>query len=425
MICKELLFEQMQGIDDAVLERSETAPAKGRSLWIYTLASAACFCLIAAAIVAAPHTTPLEPSPAVSDPPAQTTPAEQTPLPTPEPAPDWTIHYNLVEPDTAVDAARRYIPGYFTEQLTESDLNHLVAEQHSEWMDFSGTAGFDGKGNLLDVFLIAVSSSGMSTQITISCNASPLRCYLLPEDPIVSRCGDVEYKVYQCCRSEYILLEAEAQINGHGYQFSMNASEKNLSAAKEDFRAVLTCFAGSDPDLFSITADSIPEWFDQKLTLAQAQEDGTFGAYMLSSVPTGFTAESICRYKDQNSDYLSGLWCKGYDDLRWKVSYYSEADAAHLTSVADTQNYDLALYPIPRAESVPAELREIVDNPIFEAKELTLETVYARAYQLNDAGDSGGWRMDFTVKYGDILVEIHTQGISPEWVYEQLKKLPI
>ena len=78
------------------------------------------------------------------------------------------------------------------------------------------------------------------------------------------------------------------------------------------------------------------------------------------------------------------------------------------------------MYPIPRADSVPKELREIVDNPIFDANELTLEAVYKRAYK---AGDTDEWRMEFSVKYNDVIVEVRTNGVEPEWVYQQLMKL--
>ena len=69
------------------------------------------------------------------------------------------------------------------------------------------------------------------------------------------------------------------------------------------------------------------------------------------------------------------------------------------------------------------ELREIVDNPIFDANELTLETVYMRAYKADEAGDVDGWRMAFSVKYGDVIVEVRTKGVEPEWVYQQLMNL--
>ncbi len=76
-----------------------------------------------------------------------------------------------------------------------------------------------------------------------------------------------------------------------------------------------------------------------------------------------------------------------------QVSFFEENDKARLTSVGETQNYDLALYPIPRGDSVPDELRIIVNNPIFLIEELSLGVVQTRAYEVSDAGDEPGYRM--------------------------------
>ena len=111
------------------------------------------------------------------------------------------------------------------------------------------------------------------------------------------------------------------------------------------------------------------------------------------------------------------------EELSWVISEYKETDSERLTSIADTENYDLARYPIPRAESVPEELREIVNCPIFSAEELTLDAVYKRAYKADDAGDVDGWRMMFAVKYGDVVIELRTKGVEPEWVFQQLMNI--
>lgn len=105
------------------------------------------------------------------------------------------------------------------------------------------------------------------------------------------------------------------------------------------------------------------------------------------------------------------------------VTPYTEADACHLTGVYEPENYDLSLYPIPRADSVPEELREIVDDSIFDAEALTLEAVYRRAYKVSDEGDTDGWRMQFSVRYDDVIIAISSKGVEPEWLYEQLKGL--
>ena len=157
------------------------------------------------------------------------------------------------------------------------------------------------------------------------------------------------------------------------------------------------------------------------MTEAKAEPD--FGRYLPSEIPAGFGDASIYRFKFQDSNFLTATWSRGMDDLSWVVTPYTEEDAHRLTSADDKENYDLSLYPIPRADSVPDELREIVDNPIFEAEELTPKAVYCRVYKVNDAGDTDGWRMKFSVKYGDVIVSISTKGVEPEWVYQQLVNL--
>ncbi len=76
------------------------------------------------------------------------------------------------------------------------------------------------------------------------------------------------------------------------------------------------------------------------------------------------------------------------------------------------------------AESVPEELWEIVENPIFEIGDLTEEAVRARAYQIEEQGDTDGYRMRFSVLYpGDVLVGISVKGVDPERVYQMLAQL--
>ena len=48
---------------------------------------------------------------------------------------------------------------------------------------------------------------------------------------------------------------------------------------------------------------------------------------------------------------------------------------------------------------------------------------YRRAYKVDDAGDTDGWRMKFSVRYGDVVVAVSTKGVEPEWVYQQLTNL--
>lgn len=417
------LLNAMELVDPVYVEGADLTPRKQKTGWAAWGAIAACFCLVAVAAVsnlqsndvpAPPDSTQTTP-PHITQTPDKDVPGSPTPV-----IPDWTVHYN--EPTGSLDAARKYIPGYFTEELNPQELAAVTPPVPAEGMTLSGRAGFDGDGKLLEVFL-NVSTSLPDTAVSVTVTDGLLyRDYILLDEPVSSFCNGVEYRVYQ----SGAYLDADAEIGGYVFQFLMKADAAQTEQSKAVFEQVLACFThfeNNAPDLSVITPDVIPEYYNYDYSFNQAQGDSDFGAYFLQNVPSGYVEESIRRYKDQTSNSLSGLWCKGYDDLRWTVSFFTEADAARVTSVADTVNYDLSFYPIPQAESVPEELREIVGNPIFLAEELTLDAVRARAYQITEAGDSDGLRMAFSVKYGDILVEVRADGLDPEWVYTQLINL--
>lgn len=427
---KDRVVDSLGKIDDDMIQSVEALrQKKKRPAWMKWGAMAACFCLLIAAVAVAPNlfpgTTPVPPN--NNDFPIQTDPNQSEGSEHTEgPWNPWQANFNTVT--GVLDAARRYIPGYFTEELSADEIEALEPGMRIEYMQYSGFAGFDGDGNLIDVCLnVTTSIPNNDVSILISEDGITRDYVMDMVEPVISVCEKVEYKVYQWDNGNgQVTLAADAIINGYSYAFTMQTSTQNVKQAKEDFTRVLECFAyyaEGKPDLSAVVADEIPEWFDKSLSHQEALNDSDFGTFMLREVPSGFVAESIRRYKDQTADYLSGLWTSGYDELWWKVYTLGEADKDRLTSIEDTENYDLSLYPIPRASSVPEDLREIVDNPVFSADELTMDAVWARAYTTGEAGDSDGWRMAFSVRYGDTIVEVRTKGVDPEWVYHQLKNL--
>ena len=445
---KDKVVDSLGRIDDDMIQSVEALrQKKKRPAWTKWGAMVACLCLIVASAVVIPRIT--DPSPfgvpipnpdgtiqrgdepdVYPDHPILRPGDEGYVSPGTEPAEGpwnpWQVHFNTVT--GMLDAARRYIPGYFTEELSAEDLEALEPGMRIEYMQYSGHAGFDGDGNLIDIYLnVTTSIPDSDVSILISENGITRDYVMDMVEPVLSVCEKVEYKVYQWDNGNgQVTLAADAEINGYSFAFTMQTSTQDAKQAKEDFTRVLECFAyyaEGKPDLSAVVADEIPEWYDKSLSHQDALNDSDFGAFMLREIPSGFVAESIRRYKDQTEDYLSGLWTSGYDELRWKVYAISEADEGRLTSVADIENYDLSLYPIPRASSVPDDLREIVDNPIFDADELTIDVVWTRAYSTGEAGDSDGWRMAFSVRYGDTIVEVRTKGAEPEWLYQQLVNL--
>lgn len=416
------LLDKMELVDIAYVEAANVEGKKDKSIWWRWGTMAACLCILVLAgrmRVKGFEDRGTKP-PVTEEPPIQTGTEHAVHTPTAEPQ---RQHFVYNEVTGGFDAARLYIPGYFTEALDEGELAAMLPEEHPEW-ECTGTAGFDGTGVLREVHL-KLSSSAADSPVFVTISENSIgKDNFSAEEPTLSVCNGVAYTIYQYPVGERrIALKAEAKIGECCLVFRMDVFADDLKRAKSDFERVLACFSvyeSKAPDLSLITADFIPENFDRLLTLSEALADPEYGDYMLEAAPEGFKEESIRRYKDQNDDFLSGLWTKGCEELRWRVSAYREGDAACITRVTEKENYDLSLYPIPRAESVPEELREIVDSPIFLAEELTLEAVYARAYKIDDAGDSSDWRMSFGVKYKDVVIRVSAKGVEPEWVYEQL-----
>lgn len=433
------LYQSFNIIDDDILERSEKKRKSNLSVHIKWSVLASCLCLVFVCVFII-HEVRNASEPNV--PKSGTTgtlvlnPNEESQYEdgsmeqAPEDVGDKPFNPGTLIFNDAIaflDASRMYIPGYFTEELDEKELSAIKPDREMPGMSFSAVAGYDGEGTLIEIFMNIDAPVLDDTVCVIFTKGNSNNCYELSGEPVVSSYGDMDFTIYQWTPdgSNYT-LDAYAEIGDWSIQIVYTATAETLEKAKTDFATIILCMSGyaeGKPDFSTITAEMIPEYFDKKLRLNEAYCDTDFGSFMIQELPKGFSEESIRRYKDQNNDYLSGLWTKGLANLSWKISAYDEDDAARLTSIAQTENYNLALYPIPRAESVPEELREIVDNPIFDANELTLEAVYVRAYKIEDAGDINGWRMAFSVKYGDVVVEIRTKGVEPDWVYEQLMSI--
>jgi len=441
---KDRIIDSLGRIDDDMIQHVETLrKKKRRPAWTKWGAMVACLCLIVASSFVISRIT--DPSPSgipIPDPDGTIQRGDEPDVypdhpilrpgdegyinpgtePAENPRTPWTIHFN--EGPSVLMASRPYIKGVFTEALNDTQLAALMPNAD---MSCSGYARFDNYGNLLEVVLQTETTLPESPVAIALADYYFGLDYVMSEADVVSVCNGLDYRVYQHNIGNTVELSAFTIINDIYFAFSMDVPQADLEQAKEAFQRVLECFAYYEegkPDLSDIVPEEIPELTEQMFnSLAEAQADPDFGRYMPSELPAGFGDTAIYRFKFQDSNFLSALWSKGLDDLNWVVKPYTEEDAHRLTSVKDMENYDLTLYPIPRADSVPDELREIVDNPIFEAEELTLETVYCRAYKVNDAGDTDGWRMRFSVKYGDVIVSLSTKGVEPEWLYQQLVNL--
>lgn len=423
------LLHKMDLIDPTYLEQADKIPKKKtRNLSMWALPAACLVFIVALALSVDFLRRSSDPFGILPD----ATPAtQQTQNVTVTDAPladeDLQVVFDSLlfnESQTIASATRIHLPGYFTEELNESELSAVLPNSNYSEQNVRATAGFDGNGTPIEVFLeIQHPFSDTPMFISFFHQTVPDTIYTSENTQVCTLNGRDFILTHMKTQDDQHALCACGEMNGWLMQIRYQ-SNKDEDTAKREFACVLadfTDYENGKPDFSAVTAETIPEFFDRQLSLQEALDDAQFGAFMLREVPEGFTEESVRRYKDQNQDFLSGLWTKGLAELRWKVAYYTDADAERLTEIAQTENYDLSLYPIPRADSVPEHLREIVDNPIFKAEELTLETVQKRAYTVADAGDVEGPRIAFSVLYGNVVAEIRAKGVDPAWIYEQLQ----
>jgi len=346
------------------------------------------------------------------------------------PAPDdkYTLVFNKADSQISANIA---IPGHFWNELTNDEVQKVfpnLIDTHT----ITATANFQSDETgaaLFNVDAHAVSADGLSTYIQIAPGEEVVD-YILEGDVKTSdvlgtavTAGYFETEP-NSKGEQNVIYFASFKLSGLSYYAELGGSEPESAALRDEFSSLIgTLIKEGAADLSIFDSPVIPELRNDKLDMNSASADPDFGAYLPDTIPDGFSFESAVRFINQESNYLSILWTKGMGDIHWSVSFLGEDDQARITSVDDTQNYDLTLYPIPRGESVPRELWTIVNDPIFRIEDLTLEVVQARAYEVSDAGDISGPRMRFGVLYGDILVEINVKGASSEAVLEMLHQI--
>lgn len=159
-------------------------------------------------------------------------------------------------------------------------------------------------------------------------------------------------------------------------------------------------------------AESCNQMSDSKqLTWEAAKEDAVYGKYVSVQVPEGYVYESGVR----SQSALSVVWCRGMEEIDIRCRQADESVSDWLVDAEQPQEYDLGLYTIPWADSVPQKLMQKVSNATFHRDQVTPEIVAARSYQVEDQGDVSGWRTNIRILYSDnVLVEITSKGPSPE-----------
>ena len=96
------------------------------------------------------------------------------------------------ETESVMDGSRKYIPGYFTEELSEQNTSVILPAATTN-LDISGFIGFDGDGNAVEVILeVTAPDYPESVAVSISQFQSP-RMYDLESEPELSVVNGKEF----------------------------------------------------------------------------------------------------------------------------------------------------------------------------------------------------------------------------------------
>ena len=332
-------------------------------------------------------------------------------------------------------SASRHIPGHFWYALTDAQYAALFPDfealRPDSRLPSTTTAHYRGDGSLFSVVLYEIDANGdtavyggsyVRTEITLA-PGEVFDCVVYDFTPVVTEVlgAEVIAGVFDWQPNDGVALYmADFQMGGIAYAVRLHDSDTGTSGAERLTSLVNILIRHGAPDMAVLANPVIPYLRDDALSLPEACADPDFGAAIPANVPGWLVFEEARRFVNQAEDSLSASWHTGYDYLNWYLSSVREEDITRAAGPAEREKYDLALYPIPRADSVPDALWEVVNNPVFLAETLTLDMVYARAYQIDDSGDTPGWRMNFSVLAGGTVIRVASKGVTPEEMWAML-----
>ncbi len=348
---------------------------------------------------------------------------------TPNSSSKYTLYFNKADGQTAAKQDIG-IRGHFWQELTNEELK-AIFPRLTETHTVTATANFQSderRASLFNIDAQAVSSAGLKTYIQLA-----------PGEVVLDYKFDAETKTSDVYGTAVNAGYFETKPNSKGirkvacfatfelsdvaYYVELSGTEADKEVAENEISEIIGLLIEGGAANLDVFHPVVPVLRDDRPSLNEARADVDFGPYLPIEIPLGFVFEDAQRFINQEQNLLFASWSKGMGYINWQVSLLDDDDKLRITSVAEAKNYDLSLYPIPRADSVPDELREMVDNPIFQIDELTLDTVRARSYEVLDSGDEQGQRMRFGVLYGDVLVELSIKGVSPEVVFDILQQI--
>ena len=365
------------------------------------------------------------------------------------------VNYQSVDGELAADAAPAWdlLEGSFSEELTRADIQNIFwgaegkpegAEGDLPWMLFlggytlSGSALYDKSGDLLWLNLWGEhEEADASFTLTLRPGELPFNCCLYPDLETTDVFG-TEVTGWSAWEDrdgdgteETCLCVSEFMAGEVGVRFETRAcsGEDPLDRAVFQNSLLVRQALSQDSGLYLnhlMTAQEVPQWRSAEFSsLEEARREADFAPYLPTEDFSGygeFTGRLTSQEGREHTLFLRWSW--GYDDVTIRVEL-PEGDPVreHVVDISAPETYDLRLYPIPWADSVPEEYRRTVDHPVFRAEDMSRAVVEARAYTPNELGDTNSLRIGFAVLHPDgTLVDYSCEGLSVEQVWDMVSE---
>ncbi len=338
---------------------------------------------------------------------------------------EHTLYFNNVDSQIA---NKLYIEGHFWEELTSLQAEKLLSNIAKKYQ-IDGTVNYSHTAESTSLFSVNTNfnTNGKDVKITIAPN-EVIKCYLIKGKPVFSEIEGVKIEagIFTTDKNskgeKNYIYHADFKIDDVAYYVEYSGKETD----KEFFTNIISDIVlGGKADLSILNNPTVPELRDDKLTENEAYAETDFGAY-LPKIPNSYLFNDATRFINQVNDYLFASWSHGYDDVSITISKLKEQDKDRIVSAQDKELYDMSLYPIPWGDSMPKDTREIIENPIFKIEDLTIDILKMRGYIRGETNDPSGnsVNMRFSVLYDGILIEVSTEGISSEYLFDELSKIP-
>ena len=313
-----------------------------------------------------------------------------------------------------VELEKMHIEGYFWEVLTDTQNEELFPTL-IEVFDISTTAHYSKKEAGIELVYIRselLTSNNENIELLLSQNDLYERSY---DELLLTSMNGIEVYggYYTHIGDNKISCIVKFYMNDMYYSITSH----DVTNTKE-IEKLVGYLTKRDSLNLSILNPIPPETLiNDSLTLEEACTDGDFGKFVPQELPKGYIFESISRMVNQEYNLMNISLTNGKDIFHWRISKIKEDEKVRITSVDEVKNYDLNQYAYPWIDAVPEERREIVMNPIFNIDGLSLDVVNSRIYKVEDVEDLS---MNFSVLYDEILVEVYTETIGAEELFNML-----